>query len=134
MGRRFIKEMCDIVVAEDFPEDIRERRKQLYPVLNAAINYRDAEFSDYRFRARLNVDKLVINGVAYSVDTLHKLPHKLKPEYSSSPSKDDKLIFFTKSSPLSNHYPSTFTVLSLQYSLMELLPESYHRLQRDTQI
>ena len=119
MGRRFIKEMCDIVVAEDFPEEIRERRKQLYPVLNAAINYRDAEFPDYRFRARLNVDKLVINGASYSVDTLHKLPHKLKPEYSSSPSKDDKLIFFTKSSPLSNHYPSTFTVSGFQYSSME---------------
>ena len=104
IGRKFIKDSCDVTVVEDFPEEIRNRRKQLYPVLNAALSYHDVQFPDYRFKARLTVDKLIISGKSYTVDTLDKLPDKIKPALSSSPSKGETQVFFSKSSPLSNFY------------------------------
>ena len=103
-GRRYVKESCGVTIAEDFPEEIRERRKRLYPILNAAISYRDEDHPDFRFRARLSVDKLIINGSSYTVDTLCKLPERLRPDKTSSPVKDNAQVFFTSASPLSNHY------------------------------
>ena len=119
MARRYIKEACQVVVVEDYPQLIRDRRKILYPILNAAVRYRDEEFPDFRYRAHLNVDKLIINGSSYTVDSLDKLPKQLKPELSSSPTKDDKLVFFSKASPLSNHHPSSFNVSGTEYNCME---------------
>ena len=119
MARRYIKETCEVTVVEDYPEEIRDRRKQLYPILNTAISYRDEEFPDFRFKAHLNVDKLIINGSSYTVDRLDKLPKQLKPELSSSPVKGDKLVFFSKASPLSNHHPSPFKVAGSDYNCME---------------
>ena len=118
MARRYIKETCEVTVVEDYPEEIRDRRKQLYSILNTAISYRDEEFPDFRFRAQLNVDKLIINGSSYTVDRLDKLPKQLRPELSSSPVKGDKLVFFSKASPLSNHHPSPFKVAGLVWFVL----------------
>ena len=119
IGKKFIKDSCDVTVVEDFPEEIRNRRKQLYPVLNASLSYHDVQFPDYRFKARLTVDKLIINGKSYTVDTLDKLPDKIKPALSSSPSKGETQVFFSKSSPLSNFYQCNFKVDGVEYNTME---------------
>jgi hypothetical protein len=99
-------------ISEDFPSVIQERRKQLQPVLNAAYRHGDR-------RARLVVDKLIINGRVYTVDTIDRLPEHLQPSLLASPSQDDTLVFFTKASPLSNHYPCKFVVDKTQYNCME---------------
>ena len=119
MARRYIKEACGVPVVEDYPELIRDRRKQLYPILNTAVRCRDEEFPNFRFRAHLDVGKLIINGLSYTVDSLDKLPKQVKPELSSSPTKDDKLVFFLKASPLSNHHPSSFNLSGSEYNCME---------------
>ena len=118
-GRRYVEESCGVTVAEDFPEEIRERRKRLYPILNAAISYRDEDYPDFRFRARLSVDKLIINGSSYTVDTLCKLPERLRLDKTLSPVKDNAQVFFTSASPLSNHYACNFTVGGTRYSSLE---------------
>ena len=119
LGRKHIKDSCGITIVEDFPEDIRNRRKQLYPVLNAAMSYRDEQFPDYRFKARLTVDKLIINGKSYTVDTLNKLLDKIKPALASSPFRGETQVFFSRSSPLSNFYQCNFKVDGVEFNTME---------------
>ena len=46
-----------ILIVEDFPVEVMERRKVFSPILKAAYN------SDGRYRARLVVDKLLLNGI-----------------------------------------------------------------------
>ena len=118
-GRRYVKESYGVKIVEDFPEEIRERRKHLFPILNAAISYKNEDHPDFQFRARLSVDKLIINGSSYTVDTLSKLPERLRPDKTSSPVKDNAQVFFTCASPLSNHYACNFTVGGTMYSSLE---------------
>lgn len=117
--RKDIKLNQGILISEDFPADILERRKQLYPILEAAYRYRDPANSDFRFRGFIEVDKLILNGEVYTVDTLFKLPPALQPEVVASPYNDKIQLFFTKSSPLSNHYPCRFTVEGKIFNCME---------------
>jgi hypothetical protein len=119
MSRRHIRSSQFVAVSEDFPEEIKERRKQLFPILNGAYAYRDPENPRFRFLAKLIVDKLVINGTVYTVNNLDRLPEPLRPENLATPSNDDTVVFFTKASPLSNHHPCNFVVGKLQYNCVE---------------
>ena len=63
-----------IMVVEDFPHEVVERRRQFKPILNAAFK------SAGKYKAYLSVDNLVLNGQTYSVADLHKLPTELRLE------------------------------------------------------
>ena len=119
--RKTIKDSCDVRVSEDFPPEIAARRKKLYPILDAAYRYRSPENPDGEspYKARIIVDKLMLNGKLYSVNELDTLPDPLKPANVATPSKGNLLAFFTAASPLSNHHPSPFTVNTAKYSSME---------------
>lgn len=117
-SRRVIKSQHNIIVTEDFPVEVMDRRRQLYPIVDAAFNYRDPSNPTYRFNARIIIDKLLVNGVSYSVDTLDQLPLPLRPESIFTKEKDDTVVFFTKNSPLSNHFPCVFT-LNKTYNCVE---------------
>lgn len=120
-ARKRIKDSCDVRVSEDFPPEIAARRKKLYPILDAAYRYRSPDNPDGEspYKARIIVDKLMLNGKTYSVSDLDSLPEPLKPANVATPSKGNLVAFFTAASPLSNHHPSPFTVNTAKYSSME---------------
>lgn len=108
-----------VIVVEDFPEDITARRRKLYPIVEAAYKYRDPLNPDFRYKARVIVDRLIINGTVYTVDTLDRLPNHLKPEIIATPSTNETVVFYSSASPLSNHYPCQFECKGTKYSSVE---------------
>lgn len=117
--RKDIKQHQGVLIVEDYPSEILARRKQLYPILEAAYNYRDPGNQEFRFKGFIDVDKLILNGSVYTVDTLYKLPPALQPETVASPYNDKIQLFFTRASPLSNHFSCCFTVNGTIYNCME---------------
>ena len=106
-------------IIEDFPPVIAARRRKLSPICEAAYKYRDTDDSDFRFRARLSGDKLIVDGKTYTVDTLDTLPEPLQPMNVFTPSDDNAVCFFTAASPLSNHYLTDMTVGQYKFNCME---------------
>ena len=102
-----------ILIVEDFPVEVMERRKVFSPILKAAYN------SDGRYRARLVVDKLLLNGRMYTTDDIGSLPTELQPAATSTITRDDITAFFTYKSPLSNHHPCKMTIEDKQFSYVE---------------
>ena len=62
----------NVFLSEDYPAEIQQRRKKLFPILKAA--------RQQRMKASLSVDKLMINDREYTVNTLHSLPPELHPD------------------------------------------------------
>jgi hypothetical protein len=122
--RRMIKSLCNVTITEDYPTEIVDRRRRLYPIVDAAYKFRDPKNPDLRYHAKIVVDKLVVNGTTYTVENLDQLPEPLRPETVSSPSNNHTVVFFTKNSPLSNHFPCTFTVKKPYTSIEQYLMES----------
>ena len=106
-------------MTEDYPAEIAARRKRLFPILDAAYHYRDAAKPELRYKGQVVGDKLIINGSVYGVDTLHRLPNHLQPQNVATPRNDTTVLFFTRESPLSNHYPCTFTTDGDTFNCME---------------
>ena len=107
-----------ISLEDDYPIEIEERRTELKPILQAAIRIRTPKGA-YKYRASLSMDKLNINGRIYTVNTIDKLPHELKPAIISTPSRNGITGFFTQRSPLSNHHKAQQKVRGKIYSSNE---------------
>ena len=114
---REIFQSCQVSIMDDLPQEIEARRRTLLPVLHVAKSH--PEFCVEGSRPKLFEDKLHINGKTYGVDNLSQLPKKLQLENVKTPSKKNMTAFFSKYSPLSNHYPSTFKVNGETYNCME---------------
>ena len=93
-----------IIVVEDFPSEILEQYNSFKPILNATFN------SDGEYKARLVVDKLLLNGRLYTNSEIPTLPSELQPQYTSIVSKNNITGFFSENSPLSNHHKSDFVI------------------------
>ena len=102
-----------VLVVEDFPPEVLERRKAFYPALKAAYE------SNGRYKARLVVDKLLLNGKMYTVENMSRLPAELQSQDTSTVTRNDITAFFTNRSPLSNHHPSQFVINDQEYSTVE---------------
>jgi ribA/ribD-fused uncharacterized protein len=107
-----------IHVREDFPPEIDNARAQLLPIAITASKVCDPT-TNKSPTIHLVMDKLYINSENYTVNSLNKLPDHLKPHTIFTPSSGNKTAYFTKSSPLSNHYPSPFTVNGDVFNCME---------------
>ena len=102
-------------VSENFPSEIEKRRALLRPIWKEA-----KQMAEYRGKAFINVDKLVLNGQSFSVDQLHRLPEKLQPENVATKTVDDKYVcFWSRDSIFSNFYKSPFVVGDKTYSCVE---------------
>ena len=106
-------------IIEDFPLPIVAKRRQLSPICEAAFKYRDTFQPTFRHKAWLAVDKLILDGKSYTVDTLHLLPEHLLPKNVFTPSNASAVAFFTKWSPMSNHFISEMQVRGQNYNCME---------------
>jgi hypothetical protein len=104
----------DYYISEDFPKDTERKRSILYPIMKLA---RSKE--DYQGGVYLAGDKLVINKRKYTVDQLEDLPIELNPRLTSTQTIEDKTFFFSRHSPLSNHYPAPFVLGNKMYTCSE---------------
>ena len=112
----------ELKIVDDYPQPIETARKHLLPIFYAAkkLNARDNNVP----KPKLRDDKLIIEGKSYNTTNLSSLPDNLKPEYIFSPSNNGITAFFTKHSPLSNHFISDstgtqFNVNGQEYNCME---------------
>ena len=97
-NKRSQLKQTDIRVSEDFPNDIINERRILYPIFKAAKNNTTIK------SAKLQVNKLYINNKEYTCKTLNELPSVLKPENLSTKRANGVTIFSSRNSVLSNLY------------------------------
>ena len=76
---------------------------------------------EFRYKSRMESDKLVIDGKRYGVNNLSQLPQKLSPFEVTTKSNEDTLDFFGELCPFSNFYPAKFTYDEIHYSSSEQL-------------
>ena len=107
-------ERSNIYISEDFPPEVVAKRRQLIPILKAA-----KKLDRYSSQSWISGDKLFINGKPYTVNTLSQLPDDLNPQNLSVNKTNGVCVFFGKSTPLSNHHPSQFTLGRRTYSCVE---------------
>ena len=103
---------------EDYPPEIESARAQLLPIAIAARDSKDPQTNKSPY-VKLVVDRLYINNEKYTVESLHRLPDHLKPARLFTPMRENRVAFFTKNSPLSNHFPSTFKHKGETYNCSE---------------
>ena len=95
-SKRFSLRGTKIFIAENFPKDIEERRQKLFPIMRAA--------KAKNMKAVVKYDKLIIDGTAYSAETLQTLPPDLQSALVATETKNGVTCFFTSASPLSNFH------------------------------
>jgi ribA/ribD-fused uncharacterized protein len=86
-------------VNEDLPKETEKRRAQMYPILKKAKG-----MEKYKTKSYMQGDKLFVDKKKYTLENLNDLPHDLNPHITSTVTEGNCTFFFTKYSPLSNHY------------------------------
>lgn len=109
-NRRYLKD-SGLWLEEDYPQEWRNSRQILYPILKVARDIPDV-------KATLSQDKLIVNSQAFTVDTLHLLPEGLSLQQVLH-RHEGNVLFSGKSSPLSNFYPARFGHNGIVYKSSE---------------
>jgi len=99
-------------IIEDYPPAVVEARKRLNPIAYEAWN-------THGMSATVKMDKLIVNGTTYDIDTLDKLPRCLIPISKSYRETSNQISFFRKYCPLSNHSPAPFVINDKHYNCSE---------------
>jgi hypothetical protein len=104
----------DVFMGEDYAKVIEKKRAELLPIMKLARS-----IDKYKLGTYLSGDKLVVDKRRYSVDELEQLPHDLNPRFTSTITEGEVTYFYTKHSPLSNHFPAMFTIGEKTYCCSE---------------
>ena len=99
--RRTHLKSTNIWMSEDYPAEVKQARRVLFPIFRAAQQSRMVTYSSLR------LDKLSINGTQYTVDSLSKLPEFLRPEKIATRKAGDVTVFYTRNAVFSNFYTKT---------------------------
>ena len=119
-SRRKLKK-TNITVNEDYPPEIEQRRKTLWPYLTAAFEG-DPANPKAKVSAFIMLDKLILNNQTFTHDMIDVIPEYIRQRVENPPSSkqtDDVTVFFTKNSPLSNFHPADFDVDGQSYNCAE---------------
>ena len=73
----------------------------------------------YREKCRMSGDKLIINGVSYTVNDLNKLPSDLAPYPVVQKENTEYIAFHGELSPWSNFHKIPFVLNGQQYHSAE---------------
>ena len=111
--RYYLKDL-GYTFADDLPEEIERNRKTLWPAYKKARSMRN----QYH-HVDIVEDRLIIDNKTYTVHNMNTLPKEINPATKAERSNDDKIAFFGKESPLSNHHPATFQLNGLKYNSSE---------------
>jgi ribA/ribD-fused uncharacterized protein len=98
-----------VYINEQFPAEIEKRRNILRPIVKLA--------KSKNMRAVLSRDKLVIDGKAYTVDTLDAIPLNIKD--TATITTDHHVFFNGRLSPFSNFYKCKLEIDGSCYSCVE---------------
>ena len=94
-----------IYTNDEYPIHMKQTHNRLRPILRLARS-----LPDFRDNSKMVGDKLVINGVKYGLDDLHRLPMGLEAYCAAEKSDNDTIAFHSELSPLSNFHHSPFTI------------------------
>lgn len=101
-------------IQEDLPKRLREDYRVLQRVAKVARScpekYTKVKVKDY---------KISINGIKYDRENLNCLPSELSPAMVYTPCSDQACVFFTKHSPFSNHFSSSFNLEGIRFTCVE---------------
>ncbi len=101
-----------INMQEDFSQEIIAKRNQLAPGMFAARRK--------VMKAYLVADRLIIDGLSYTVDTLKNLPEALDIlRLGTTKINNSITAFFGSLTPLSNFHPAKFTLHRFEYHSSE---------------
>ncbi len=110
-SKRFTLKGKNIWLKEDLPASIEKKRQRLYPVQKEAKRLGK--------KTKLIADRLTIDGVSYTVETLSSLPENLKPENISTVRTNKFVLFYSIASPYSNFHPCTIRADGYTYNCSE---------------
>ena len=103
-----------IYVNDEYPLEIKVNRDTLRPILRLAKS-----LPNYRDKSKIIDDRLVINGITYTVHNLHQLPIELAP-YKAAQKVDETTIGFSgELSPWSNLHKSPFELNGQSFDTAE---------------
>ena len=108
-------------IKEDYPAEIEERRRILWPYVRAA-RQGDPSNPNVRISAYLRGDKLILNNQSYTTDNIDTLPGFIQSTINNPPvirKSDEVTIFFTKDCPLSNFHSCEFEIDGVGYLSVE---------------
>lgn len=108
-----------LYVNEDFSDITESRRKKMYPIVKAS-----RKIPAYKNKVKIQVDRLMVKGRAYTVDQLTNLPEDLKPVSDATVMSKDMAKFFGKDSPFSNFYECPIKVDNIPYHSVEQFYQS----------
>ena len=75
--------------------------------------------SQYNDKCKLQNDKLLINGISYSLDNLHRLPPDLAPYQAAQKEDSETIAFHGLLSPWSNFHSSLFVLDGKRFKTAE---------------
>jgi ribA/ribD-fused uncharacterized protein len=107
-----VKDKCKVTVVQDFPEEIVKVRQVFEPIVRTA---KSLDSVNTPLKATLSIDRLILNKKAYSIDDIDKLPPPLQPKNVFTPRKGNLTAFYSRNSPLSNHYPCNLLIDGKSY-------------------
>lgn len=102
-----------IRIQADLPKTLKDGVQALYKVANAA--WKIDEFKS----ATVRNFQLELNGKTYQITDLESVPERIRPSTLSSLRSDTHLVFFSKHTVFSNHFPSNFTIQGQSFATME---------------
>lgn len=100
-------------IQADLPKQLREDVRVLYRVVKAAASFPEFKAAAVRDYA------IYLNGRKYNPRQLESLPKPIRPSTLAERSSDDSMVFFSRHSVMSNHYPSKFTLQDIQFHNVE---------------
>ena len=63
---------------------------------------------NYKDKCQIKGDKLIVNGINYTVDTLNELPVEISATKAAEKRDSDSIVLHGELIPFSNFYPSRF--------------------------
>ena len=99
---------------EEYPIQVKKDRDRLRTVFQMIKSN-----PKYREKCNLQGDKLMVDGVKYTVDNLGDLPIELAAYQAAKKCNDTTLVFHGEWSPFSNFHPSPFLMDGILYNLVE---------------
>ena len=103
-----------VYVNEEFPLHIKRARDRLHRVLKY-IKTKPA----YKDKCKIQGDKLIVDGVKYSMENIGDLPSEIAAYKAAEKSSNSHIVFHGELSPYSNFHPGKFTLEDLVFPTAE---------------
>ena len=103
-----------VYVNEEFLLHIKHARDRLQPVMRyikTNLKYKD--------KCRIQGDKLIVDGIKYSMVNIGDLPAEIAAYRVAKKSDDTHLVFHGELSPYSNFHPGRFTIDGMEFATVE---------------